>query len=63
MSLAQADAQILATIQERGFAVVPGLLDDQTIATMKEALERAAVEDLAGPGRAAIPGRVDGAQP
>lgn len=47
MSTVQADPTILATIQDRGFGVVPGLLDEDTVATMRKALERAALEDLA----------------
>lgn len=47
MNTLQADPAILAAIRERGFAIVPGLLDDETVGTMKEELERAALEDLA----------------
>ena len=47
MSTVQADPAILSAISERGFSVVPGLLDAATIDTMKEELERAALEDLA----------------
>jgi ectoine hydroxylase-related dioxygenase (phytanoyl-CoA dioxygenase family) len=42
-----ADPQVLKAIRERGFAVVPGVLDEKTIATMKDALQRAIDEDLA----------------
>jgi ectoine hydroxylase-related dioxygenase (phytanoyl-CoA dioxygenase family) len=44
---ASADPRVLAAIRERGFAIVPGVLDAATIPTMKEALERAVEEDLA----------------
>lgn len=47
MSTVQADPAILEAIRDRGFAVVPGLLDEATVATMKEELHRAALEDLA----------------
>ena len=47
MSTVQADPAILSAIRERGFSVVRDLLDEETIAAMKEELERAALEDLA----------------
>lgn len=43
----RADAGTLERIRERGFAVVPGLLDEETIAVMKEELQRAIDKDLA----------------
>ena len=42
-----ADPAILGAIQDKGFAVVPGLLDADEVAEMKRELQRAAEEDLA----------------
>jgi ectoine hydroxylase-related dioxygenase (phytanoyl-CoA dioxygenase family) len=42
-----ADPHVLHAIRERGFAVVPDVLDNHSIATMKRALQRAIDEDLA----------------
>ena len=44
---AEPTPSILSAIRERGFSVVPDLLDEETVMTMKEELERAALEDLA----------------
>jgi ectoine hydroxylase-related dioxygenase (phytanoyl-CoA dioxygenase family) len=43
----QADPEILRAIREQGFAVVPGLLDAETVALMRQELQRAIDEDLA----------------
>jgi ectoine hydroxylase-related dioxygenase (phytanoyl-CoA dioxygenase family) len=42
-----ADPTILTAIRERGFAIVPDVLEADTIATMKGALQRAIDDDLA----------------
>jgi ectoine hydroxylase-related dioxygenase (phytanoyl-CoA dioxygenase family) len=42
-----ADLELLRVIRERGFAVVPGVLDIETVAEMRRELERAVAEDLA----------------
>jgi ectoine hydroxylase-related dioxygenase (phytanoyl-CoA dioxygenase family) len=42
-----ADPQILQAIRERGFAIVPAVLDGDRIATMKAALQEAIDQDLA----------------
>jgi ectoine hydroxylase-related dioxygenase (phytanoyl-CoA dioxygenase family) len=41
------DATILRSIRERGFGLVPGMLEEETIAVMKQELVRAIDEDLA----------------
>jgi ectoine hydroxylase-related dioxygenase (phytanoyl-CoA dioxygenase family) len=43
----EADPRIVEAIRDRGFAVVPGMLDEDTVDTMKRELLRAAEEDLA----------------
>ena len=43
----RADDETLQKIHTQGFAVVPGLIDGETIAVMKEQLQRAVDEDLA----------------
>lgn len=45
--VAVADAPTLETIRERGFAVVPAVLDAETTSLMKEQLQHAVDEDLA----------------
>ena len=45
--IATADPVILGQIRARGFAVVPGMLDRETVATMRRELLRAAEDDLA----------------
>lgn len=42
-----ADPATLNAIRERGFAIVPGMLDTETVALMKQELLRAVAEDLA----------------
>jgi hypothetical protein len=44
---AKADPEILEAIRERGFAIVPGVLDGGIVTTMKDELQRAIDEDLA----------------
>lgn len=47
MTTTEADQTTIDEIKERGFALVPGVLDEDTIATMKHELQRAVDEDLA----------------
>ena len=44
---AAADRATLDRIREKGFAVVPGVLDRDTVGTMKQELQRAIDDDLA----------------
>jgi ectoine hydroxylase-related dioxygenase (phytanoyl-CoA dioxygenase family) len=46
-----ADPQILDEIRERGYGVVPEVVDEGTTATMKDALQRAIEDDLIRWGR------------
>ena len=41
-----ADPDVLARIRDRGFAVVPDMIDADTVSTMKDRLQRAIDEDL-----------------